>query len=221
MKIRWTALATLVIFIVAAIVGGVEKRTYTNIAAEENPLEHFKVGIFWGDEEYYSRLNSSEFEERVREESSYIVKVKAVSDLQFEFYYTSQLFEIEEVYQGEGLSEGEVITIALGSLFFDEEPWQVNMGYANQKEKGKEYLVYLEKEIENPFSDYRVFLIPGFMVAPIFAYEDGQSQPTSEIGITGQTVPYTLVEDNEYFAQTQEALDALLTYKEHMMEGYN
>lgn len=219
MRIRWIALVSFIVFLAAAVIGVVERRTYTDIALEENPIEHFQVGVF--DDGLISILSREEYEELVREESGYIVKLRAVSDLQFEFYYMSRMFEVLEVYEGENLSKGEVITIGLGPLFLSEEPWAANIGFVNKMEKGKDYLIYLGRECEIPNSENRVFMVAEVSIPPIFPYECGSSTPTEEMGITDLEVDYTKVEDSAYFAKTQEGLDALLTYREHMMEGYN
>lgn len=219
MKIRWTALILGVAVLVAAIIGGVKRQTYTDVASNENPIEAFHVAAFqegWGS--IMDMITSDEFMELVRDETNYIVKVKAVSDLQFEFLCTTQVFEVEEVFEGEGLSAGEVITIPLGPLYFDD--WSVNMNFKNKNEVGKEYLVYLEKELSVPECENRVFTIPGMVIEPFFPYEEGTSTPTLDRGLAGIYVEYNEVKDDLYFVQTQEGLDALLTYREHLMEGY-
>lgn len=166
MRIRWIALVSGIIFVAAAAIGAVERGTYTDIAAEANPLEHFQVGVFQDD--FISILAREEYEELVREESSYIVKLRAVSDLQFEFYYMSQVFEVLEVHEGEDLSKGEMIIIGLGPLFLHEEPWAANMGFANKMEKGKDYLIYLGRECEVPNSENRVFVVTEMSIPPVF-----------------------------------------------------
>jgi hypothetical protein len=57
-------------------------------------------------------------------------------------------------------------------------------------------------------------------VTSIFSYEDHINVivPTGESEDT--YVPYTMVKDNEFFANTQVGMDALLTLKDTMIKAY-
>lgn len=222
MKIRWIVMVTIVLFILCGIWGGIEKQNYTRIANEKQPLNFFSVGVF--QDESIEILNSEEYQKSLEQETKYVLKVKAVSALNFEFLHTSQLFEVEEVYQGEGIDKGETISIALenGNLFFESGLRTANLGFANTKKIDKEYLVYLNEELIIPKSQYRVFTVSGLLVAPFFAYELEQSKPLSEMGYKKEQVEvrYNEICDNAYFAYSRKGLDALLAYRERMIKKY-
>lgn len=230
-----TAVITAAVVLALSGIGIVKKQTYTDAAGEEHPLYRMETGIL--SDSLAEHIASEDFADRMDEESNYVIKVKAVSDTEFDYARTSQRVVVEQVFRGEGLQAGEEIIVSGSQNLWELTPekgvieesalpegcdWilQIGLGFVNEMQPGQEYLIFLQKRIWLADSKEMVYVFPGLIVRPIFSYEDRESIPMPSDGVAGDTIRYELVKDSEFFAQSEEGIRALRQLKANMMERY-
>ena len=200
---------TILMLIPAIIVGIIGKCSYTN----HNNLSYYTVATI--DEELLSFVYHSK--EDIQESSSYILKVKCTSDTQFSFKLTYQEAEVIEVYKGKDkMQKGNMIRISpVSSCIFSDDN-SINMGFVNEMEKGKEYLVMLGEEKSSLELKQSIYPTVECMITMIFAYDEIENKVAKE-----GYVPYTEVESSEVFADSQEAIDLFEQMKTELLEKYS
>ena len=226
MKGKLIGLVSGLLLLGCALFGIIEKQTYTHYVKEAEPLAHFEVVIFSEDDYPCSELltDDDEYIESIFDESEFVFKGKAIGDLQLEFNETSQLFQVEKVFRGEKLEEGEIIRILYAPIVFPEGQSPIlSLNYTNIAKDGDEYLIFtdaFEGEMNSDQDGRRVFRTTTKTINPIYAYHPGDSRPMSEMGYDKGVVFYGDVKDNEYFAATPKALEALNRHREKMIQKF-
>lgn len=207
--------ALIVIGVIVAIsVGLFFRQSYTNITAHANFMEdHFKVALW--DLEIAPTLPEAMVNELPN--SPIIIRAKSIGG-EYTFKNILQHVEVQEVYQGEGLNKGEKITITnIGwGLFFDD--MSANLNFINLMEPGEEYLIFLDGKLANPYES-NVYLLPDLIIPPVFNYED-KEHVILDVPEDNPYVPYAKVKNNEFFVNSEEALDALMEAKHALLEKY-
>lgn len=202
-------------FLVAGVYGVSKRDTYTNITAIENPRDAFQVAVL---KESYIKIITppEEMEAAMMEASESVVRVEALHASEIIFGTSRQKVVVKEVLFGKQELVGTEITLVLesGGIFWDAK--SINMGFCNEMQVGEEYLVYIMERVDTIDERENVYLIPGIVTSPIFAYEPRESQPLGNFNY----VSYSKVSDYEYFAQSQEGLDALLNLRKYVMEKW-
>ncbi len=220
---KYLAAITVGLMVIATIVGCIHKSAYTNYTKDS--FDSFYVGVLdYGLAENAQNAMKDELEKV----SEYIVRVKAVTDLQFVFLRAKQRVEVQEVYKGDGVEVGEEIDVTVdGShIFFEGDvPMSINLDFVNVMEPNEEYLLFLESKVESDFSyedgfPYDVYRGSPSIIAPFFSYRERESVPVTPDRGAYRAVPYAEVKDSEYFVTSQEALDCLLVLKATMLERY-
>ena len=159
-------------------------------------------------------------------QSPIILRVTPTSDLIPMFYAGKQRFLVEEVYAGDDLKAGDEIWIASGtwSAIIDEVYQQMVFYFVNAPKQGQEYLVFLSHQVEivDGFEPLPVFqLRSGIHIDPIFCYNDldthVETPPGQPLDIT---VPYREVSNQEFFAESQTVMDALVEAKHALLAQY-
>ena len=159
-------------------------------------------------------------------QSPIILRVTPTSDLIPMFYAGKQRFLVEEVYAGDDLKAGDEIWIASGtwSAIIDEVYQQMVFYFVNAPKQGQEYLVFLSHQVEivDGFETLPVFqLRSGIHIDPIFCYNDldthVETPPGQPLDIT---VPYREVSNQEFFAESQTVMDALVEAKPALLAQY-
>lgn len=158
-------------------------------------------------------------------QSSIVVEVTPVERREYFFAGSQQLVKVDEVHRGDTVQNGECIYITKESwcVLFDD--MALNLGFVNEMKIGKKYLVFLENEIEPHTGEnfeHRVFAMPNYIITPVFAFEDHKNTiiqidwpkdaPTY--------VKYSDVANNEFFATTDEALEAFLNLKKRLFQSF-
>ena len=215
-RLKYTIIISGILVLLAGIFGLSKRNTYVDITKQENPLDEFEVGIFTDD--LIEIVEKQEFADLYQENSQYIVKVKCDSGIEFAHATTLQYALVEEVYKGEGLSAGDRIAIVKGGGSLSSG--SINIHFVNYMESGKEYLVFLEERIRIPETKEIMYMPPGLIVTPVFAYDDTkESRPQSYEGDYAVT-EYKNVKDYEFFAESEEGLAVLWELKRKLMEPY-
>ena len=142
------------------------------------------------------------------------------------FYAGKQRFLVEEVYAGDHLKPGDEIWIVSGSwcALIDETYQQMVFYFVNAPKQGQEYLVFLSGQVEivDGFEALPVYQLQnGILLDPIFCYNDLDTQVDTPIGQPLDiTVPYKEVSDQEFFAESQTVMDALVEAKHALLAQY-
>lgn len=159
-------------------------------------------------------------------QSPIILRVTPTSDLTPIFYAGKQRFLVEEVYAGDHLKPGDEIWIVSGSwcALIDETYQQMVFYFVNAPKQGQEYLVFLSGQVEivDGFEALPVYQLQnGILLDPIFCYNDLDTQVDTPIGQPLDiTVPYKEVSDQEFFAESQTVMDALVEAKHALLAQY-
>lgn len=221
---RRKLIATLAAFVIIAAggFGAVEKRTYTNLNADKSPetLMQFRVAEI--PEEL--ALNTVERMKTELDDSAYIVRVKAQGIYEALFYVNRQAVQVQEVYHGVELLPGDEIWIASErwSFSFDDQDGRTaNTGFINALNEGEEYLVFLSEKIEPLQKEERAVyrMNEAFLMVPVFSYTEHDNKIVPVFGETTY-VDYADVADNEFFTTTEAGMNAILEFKQDLLERY-
>lgn len=215
------------LFFLAAVVafgifGAVRRQTYTDVTAQPNYMEHLTVATM----NQYSCDHGVQNMQQELSRSPMILRVTPTSDLVPIFYAGKQRFAIQEVYAGDGLKAGDEIWVVSGSwcVLVDEVYQQIVLRFVNIPRQGQEYLIFLSGQVElvDGFEDLPVFLLQeGIGIDPVFCYNDMDTQVDTPPGQPlDMTVPYKEVADQEFFAESQAIMDAMVEAKHTLLEQY-
>lgn len=215
MRVRTIALITAILFVLAAVAGVINRQSFTDYTADG--LVNFKVGLL-----HDSLVDSTiDYMEEELSNANYILRVRAGSGMEFLFGSTQEPVTVVEVYKGEGLQNGDEIKVtrANSAIFMDD--MSVNMGFVNEMQTGDEYLVFLDYLIEaDTVKEKNIYRLSEFVVTPIFSYQEHENVLTVPKSDWDTSVPYTEVENNEFFAVTQYGIDRLNELKAKLLEQY-
>ncbi len=151
-----------------------------------------------------------------------IAKVTGAGAVEHLAFTSRQPVIIKELYQGSGPKEGETIYLTCNtwSLSLYGEPWSMERGFVNVLNTGEDYLVFINRQEDGLGEKIPVYsLYCSNIITPVFSCENRQNKIVDTAGVHTY-VPYSQVKDNEFFAASTAALDALEKLKEHMMELY-
>ncbi len=204
----------MIIALIAAIaIGLFFRQSYTNVTAQSNFMEnHFNVALW--DLEIAPTLPQIMQEELPN--SNIIIRAKSIgSDYSFKSF--KQNVEVLEIYRGEGLKKGEKIAITdhAWQLYFDD--MTANLSFVNLMQPGEEYLLFLDRKLENPYEN-NIYLLPELIIPPIFNYQD--MDHVVVVPIDDLYVPYEKVKNNEFFVSSDEALQSLMEVKHILLQKY-
>lgn len=159
-------------------------------------------------------------------QSPIILRVSPTSDLIPIFYAGKQRFRVEEVYAGNHLKAGDEIWIVSGSwcALIDEVYQQMVFYFVNAPKQGQEYLVFLSGQVEivDGFEPLPTFQLQNrILIDPIFCYTDLDTQVDTPPGqLLDITIPYREVSNQEFFAESQAVMDALMEAKHALLAQY-
>ena len=134
-----------------AIWGLCQKQTYTNLLSQPEALNMLRVA------EFPEALVPTMAEQALKElpESPIIIRATAMAEKDYLFSLNLQKVSVQQVYRGEGIEPGDEVQIALNTKFTinaqtiegmvaDEKIAELH--FVNEMEKGKDYLIFLEKK---------------------------------------------------------------------------
>lgn len=204
-----------------AIFGLSKRGTYTNITAEPDYLDSLYVGEIPKE---FAAHQCSQMRQTLPE-SAYILRVKAVEPVDFCYGTGRQKVKILQVFKGSGIEPEEEIYITSVHwriLLYDDIP-SAERGYVNFLLDDHEYLIFCETKVNSLDKQPTFEMLEEPALVPIFCYDDLENVilDTDEYGVRGTTyVPYSLVKGNEFFADSDEALQAILSLKKEMLAMY-
>lgn len=205
----------LVIIGIAATFGLSKKDSY------EDPMINFEDVMVC---QFYSGLDRIIKEENGLKQlyidnSKYILKVKPISDPEFDYQTYSIDCEVINVFkQDEEVSVGDTIKVSFDGYYFFEDIKSFNIGFANFMDKDYEYLIFLSKKLVSEVYDYPVYKIAAYSFAPIFNYTDLSNviiEDTMDINASGAKYYcyYNDVKNNEYFVMDRELEKLVYEFK--------
>lgn len=214
MQRKIVLIITYLLFFISLGIGIHKRSTYTNITVDNEYL----------DTAYVAELPGTVLDVQLLEEecmnAPIILQVKAKEDLEYLFYCGRQLVEVQKIWKGENIQTKQEIYIASErwAIRPDTENTYIERGFINFLEKDKEYLVFLEDEIE---SDEVVTLrvLDSTIVTPIFSYEEHDNRIESTDG-QSTYVPYRGVSENEFFVDSNETEELLNDWKTKMISCF-
>lgn len=186
------------------------RQSFTDISQEDKPFDNFEIGLLSEN----TALNIKEYAENSLENgSSYILKVTPTDKVKFSFLCYTEPVEILEIYKGDDLQIGEEIEILRDSshIFWDlNDTDGINMGFVNLMNENEEYLVFLDKKIE----DKPVYKTVPCLMSAIFSYSnrDNAVLTDNKFRNTG---------NNEFFTSDENALEILESVKSVLIEKYS
>ena len=151
-----------------------------------------------------------------------ILKVEVLDRVEHLAGTSRQRVRVEAVYQGDCTEKGEEIYLTFGrwSLSLYGEPASLERGFVNILEEGEEYLAFVGEQAEAMGEELPVYQLYGeSVIAPVFSCRD-HTNTISEMGKKSTYVPYRSVCENEFFASSLKALEALEVLKAEMMQKY-
>lgn len=189
------------------------RQSFTDISQEDKPFDNFEIGLLSEN----TALNIKEYAENSLENgSSYILKVTPTDKVKFSFLCYTEPVEILDIYKGDDLQIGEEIEILRNSstIFWDlNDTDSANMGFVNLMNEKEEYLVFLDKKIE----DKPVYQTSTCLMSAIFSYSDRDNVVLADDNV----FKFCNVGNNEFFTADKESLEILESVKSVLIEKYS
>lgn len=225
---RWkiTVRVTLVLVLAAAVFGIYKRQTYTDVSKITSYMDMLAVAEI---PEGFAVRECEELKQSLPD-SPFILKVSAVGAIENLFHVSRQKVKVEQVYQGQGIEEGEEIYILSDrwrlniSVDSSSGPSTMSRGFVNVMREGEEYLIFLSEQcVSLREEENDVYRLAGeeYVICPVFAYQEYENV-IAETGeyVNSTYISYEKVKNNEFFAATEAGLDAMLELKRSMMELY-
>lgn len=210
---------TILLFLLTTIWGMSKKNTYTDILNNQdnhNP-EVYVAGI--------SGEMAIEACEKMRKDLSaaaLVVKVKGKEKTEYFGRTARQLVEVVEVLKGEGLLQGEEVYLTgeHWSLITYASPYSMERGFVNECKRDKEYLVFLQREIEFINETVPIYeLYTTTLISPVFSCEEHINIIPQPVGGTTY-MKYGDVKDNEFFSVDEKGVRVFLELKKEIFKQY-
>jgi hypothetical protein len=210
---------------ISAFYGIINRPTHRNITASED---------------FYTQVYVAQFSEknclRVRDEEKaslqkcpVILSVEPISSLTHDFCSDYLLVEVKEVFKGSSLTPGDIVRLASERwnviVHPEFEPMSMSRGFSNIMLTGKDYLVFISEQYENPYDDipvYRVFDDDDgkWTLNGVFCYDEIKNVISENHYRSTNYVPYCEVKYNEFFAETTVGMRALEELKAEMLIAF-
>ena len=214
--------------LILVLFGLYEKQFHRDVLGDsENPIEDgvfddFLVGVLSED---YAKILTENMKE-VLPYSPNILKIRVLSEPEFEAFFYGFDVRVEKVFAGDEFYAGEkfFLTDLSWITFFDDSFYEegaktMNMGFSNLLFKDKEYLVFLDNK-KDTIDGRNLGTLPGYSISPVFSYEETKSYPHESV-ISGSNVAYySDLKNSEFFCSTQKAVDYVYELKRYLLELY-
>jgi len=208
---------TIAIFIittvVCAMIGVYYRRSYTDITKQPGFMQEIKVCEVTED----TVMNLAGI---LKEDAGIVLRVKAYGEVKYDFYNIRQRVQVQEVFKGSTSLVGQDIYICKGSWFMNCDGTR-NMGFVNEMKKDDEYLVFITEKIKNLKGEIiDTYDVVDTIITPVFNYENTENVIIPWEHTEEGYVKYQLVENNEFFVASQEALNVIVDMKEELLNSY-
>lgn len=210
-----------------AIWGLCQKQTYTNLLSQPEALNMLRVA------EFPEALVPTMAEQALKElpESPIIIRATAMAEKDYLFSLNLQKVSVQQVYRGEGIEPGDEVQIALNTKFTinaqtiegmvaDEKIAELH--FVNEMEKGKDYLIFLEKKIDplDKREQQAIYRVVESVITPVFGYEERENKIVDVSESISTYIDYKLVKDNEFFVTSQKTLDGFMELKKQLLAQF-
>lgn len=210
-----------------AIWGLCQKQTYTNLLSQPEALNMLRVA------EFPEALVPTMAEQALKElpESPIIIRATAMAEKDYLFSLNLQKVSVQQVYRGEGIEPGDEVQIALNTKFTinaqtiegmvaDEKIAELH--FVNEMEKGKDYLIFLEKKIDplDKREQQAIYRVVESVITPVFGYEERENKIVDVSESISTYINYELVKDNEFFVTSQKTLDGFMELKKQLLAQF-
>lgn len=215
---RWILIGgTMLMIIAAGAFGAVNRKTYTEITKEKNYLEQLQVAEIPGE---LAVSSCSEMEKNLPA-LPIILRVQFLDEVEYLFGTSRQKVCVQEVYAGDSFQKGDVVYVTAGwNVVAEDGGGTAELGFVNLPKADSDYLIFVSGELE-PFDKslpvYQIY--DETPITPIFAYEEVENLVVP-VGEESTYVPYTEVEENEFFSTSEEGMNAWKKLKGKMLEAY-
>lgn len=214
---KWLLRITMAGFLAVVCFGIYERRTYTDITGDPSYLDNMQASERSED----GTLQDCAEMKELLPLAPVVIKVTVLGEAEHFARTSRQLVRVEDIYKGEGIQKGEDVYITSASwriAFVGGEP-SLERGFINLLEVGDEYLVFIGREADGLGERRPVYEVyEGTGITPVFALREHENA-VYEVGVP-KCVPYHDVRNNEFFAETQTAVDAFLELKAEMFALY-
>lgn len=213
---RILAVLTVLVVLGLGVFGAVYRTSYTDIAAQPD---------------YLSLLQVAEMPESVVQTACtglretlpsmpFVLRVSAVDVIEYMFSIGRQKVKVEEIYNGSGIEIGDEIYLISSSWSLSEVKY-VECGFVNIMKPGNEYLVFISEKVDALKEETPVYRIyDRFFISPLFCYSDDFSRVVISVVDVLTYVPYKELQENEFFATTEETMQTIYALKEEMLSMY-
>lgn len=210
----------LTLLIVGALIYGFLGRiSHTNLFRDD--LEHVQVAELYSDQEFIQNLTT--FMEKALPTAPNIIKCEVLEEPELIYGTMRVRVRVLKVFQGTDIQEHDEIYITKGSWgmsIAENGTAQLDLGFHNLMQVGKEYLIFLDERLDLPEVKYGVvYPLLDHIIAPIFLYGDC-TNVCVPVGKDNTYVPYSEVADNEFFFVSEDDLELLLQLKEKLIKKY-
>ena len=200
----------IILFVVCGGIGIYYRGTYTDITAQPDFMDEIMVCEMDGE-------LVRDFTDFFLSEAKLILCVEAYGQTEYEFRTIRQKVKVQEVFRGEKNLAGQDIYLQKGSWLLWEDGTR-NMGFVNEMQEGERYLVFLEAKIDNIRRErIDTYALPDTIIAPVFCYSDKENVIIPQEETKEGYVKYKLVKENEFFADSEEALGVMLNMKKKLI----
>lgn len=222
---KWRDLSALLymplaIMAVAAVVLGLAgRRSHTDYGAMPNCIEMFQPAEI---PESFA-VSVSERLKTELPESNIVLKVRATGEQKYMFQIFQQGAQVTQIFKGPEDLQDQIIWLTDSSWRLYPDGMQADTGFVNLMREGKEYLVFLDGEMDTTAArqDRPVYrALEHSLIAPVFCYENFENVAVEPPDEECTYVPYESVKDNEFFAVTEKGIEAMEDLKHSMLALY-
>ena len=187
---------------------------------EKEPLDNFVVGLM--DKKMVE--SGIEMMSENLDKSNIILAVECKEDVKFRYSCATQKVEVKKIFKGNNINIGKEIEICTVKYLFMNKNMQVegkqcaNMGFVNKMEKGKTYLVFLDKRAKNT----NIYVTQDdIFIKTIFSYENIKNNECIPISKEQYSIKYADAKNNEFFITSEKGIKAMEKYKQSLIQKYN
>lgn len=217
-RLRYSLALVLLACMTLSVFGFSYKSSFTDVAHDEDFMQSLYVA------EITEEIAAVECEMLAQElpNCACILRVKAVSTVDYRYGDGRQQVEVIDVFSGENLNVGDIIYLTSPRWGLDlyDDLKSVERGFVNILKGDYEYLVFctsLVKSADNQIPTYQLF--HESYIVPVFCYTE-LDNVIVEPGDYGTYIPYAQVKDNEFFAASNGALEKWKALKEAIISKY-
>jgi hypothetical protein len=205
-------ITSIIVMVLSMIPGVYCKKSFIR----QDDLSQYKVALLDGE---YAETMSDEYIKKI-EKSEYILKVRCISDVTFSYLRTYQEVEVEKVFQGKNISEGDNIFISVADSYIFFSDMSINMGFVNAMNKDEEYLVFIAEKQKSKELSFSIYTPCETLLSPVFSYSEHDNVIPEEYDPNIPYVSYTSVMGNEFFVGSEEGLKNIINIKESLISKY-